>query len=575
MPLDSDFTDEELREALRTDSELPTPSAEHVAQLRSTLLAQATPSVKPNTTPSATPCATACVNIEANTDAVTDAAVVLRPSASGGHQRRLRWLIQLVSTAAVVAMVLLASRGLVGTASANLKSALDATRRSVWIHATTTVNQEGETMQFESWCSPQQRITAFRSPALLHFVDYQAGIQTSYSEQTDSIMRWRADARAEEFGRAFLNALLTDGDLQASFPFHQVSAVSKQTLEAQGQTQLRYAFRTELKSQPSVHWETTVKVDSDSQRIHSWEEIHSGGTHIVTRFDYPDAGPSDIYALGARREATVVDRVASSDVVEMAREFQHQVYSFEDYEALVVDQAMDSTGVTTGSVLLRQVRRAGERFSVHLLTANDGDLSLPETVDLAWWNSQRHRFTATPLAECDGEQCTLYAVDDDSLDVAMDMQPRVEQATEFPVVRVKNASGTATIPIWPSIWPEYACRPMLITTDPSLRFDIDPTGSDGPANSLRLRLLTEGSPFAKERASYWLSLDHNRCLLKSIVVQPDFANLALFPNQKTIVSQYGAFRRSPSGIAFATERLLSELGSPTSLKRTFVVDFEE
>jgi hypothetical protein len=294
----------------------------------------------------------------------------------------------------------------------------------------------------------------------------------------------------------------------------------------------------------------------------------------VTIFDYPDNGPKDIYALGASVEVSVVDRVASSDVMELAREFQEQVYSFEDYEALVVDQSLDSTGATSGATLLRQVRRAGERFSVHLLTAIDGDIALPDTLDLAWWQSQRHLFKTTPLAECDGTQCTMYAVDDASLDLATDMQPRVEQATEFPAVRVKNGLDTATIPIWPSIWPEYACRPMLITTDPSLRFDIDPSGSEGPADSLRLRLLSPDSPFAKERASYWLSLEHNRCLVKSSVVQPDFANFALGPSEKTIVSQFAAYQRSPSGIAFATERIISEPNSPTRLKRTFVVDFK-
>ncbi len=545
------FSDDEMLEALNSTERDVEPSRQHVSELRQLLHK----------------------NLQASGDRVHISQS--HPTAVASSSRRgISLFAKFASIATVLTIVIFASRMMVGTATANLRSVLDATRMCLWIHAKTTVNYMGETSDLESWCSPQQRVAAFRSPQMMHFVDYQKGIQTSYSDYSGSIMHWRADLNSEEVGRAFVHALLHEGDLHAAFPLHHVSPVQKVPVMTQKQAKIRYSFQVSLKSQPSVNWETLVDVDPASGLIDAWEEVHAGGMHIITQFDYPATGPNDIYWLGVNRDAPIVDRVAGSDVVELAENLQRQVHDFDDYRALVVDQQLDANGAIVSTSVIRQVERVGERMQVHLIDVMDDQLSVPGVVDLSWWREHRDRFALEPLAECDGRVCKLYPYRDaGAVAVEAGLQPQVHKTTDFPVMRVKNDFGTTIIPIWPSIWPEHACRPMLMTTDPSLRFDIDPSGSEGPPNSIRLGLLSPENPFSKERAQYWFSLDRQH-LLKSIDVRPSFESFPLGSKETRIITEYSNYARSPSGVTYATERISSNGDGSQRVKRTFIVDFD-
>ncbi len=244
-----------------------------------------------------------------------------------------------------------------------------------------------------------------------------------------------------------------------------------------------------------------------------------------------------------------------------------------DYEALVIDRLLLEGGTTIGAPLLRRLTRSGKQYRVDLLTAMNPDFSLPNDADLVWWRDHRDQFDTTPLADCDGESCKLYLVDDARLDIATEMTPRVKELTTIPAVAVKHSSGATTIPIWPTIWPEYACRPMLLTSDPTLRFDVDPTGADGPPNTLRIRLITPDSPFSKERASYWLSLDDDYCVVESTVMQPSFESFSVGPFEKDATTSFTEYQESPSGIHFATQRIVGDTTRSTTRQITFIVSF--
>ena len=549
MNMNSNFNDKELIDAFQAAVTPVEPTAEHVNGLR--------------------------LKLQEKTNRLgerRDSSDVLVASAIRTHNRT-RYYSQMVAIAGIVLAVFLVSRLLTGTAAANLKSALDATRQSVWIHASTTVKRVDDAVELESWCSPVRRISAFRSTQLVHFVDYAEGIQSSYSEKTDTVFRWRADPSSEEIGRTFMNALLANGDLSSSFPMHLVSSVKKTRVKSPSKEQVRYSFDLKLKAMPKVSWETIITVESDTERMVSWEESHADGTQVFTRFDYPAVGPSDIYAIGARLEAKVVDRVASSDIVALAKEFQDQVYRFDDYEALVIDQAETKQGVNVDKPLLRLIRREANRFSVEVLTSTDDSVSIPDEPDILWWKSHRDRFNSVVLAKCDGETCTLHPYQVPQPSPYSDLHP-IKELTSMPVISVKNARGTTTIPIWPGLWPEYACRPFLATSDPTVRFEIDPEGTDGPKNTLRIRLVAPDSAFSNERANYWLSLESHGCVVKSVLTQPIFERIGKGAADKTISSEYSHFAVSPKGIAFATQRVSSEPNSSVRIKRRYLVDFD-
>jgi hypothetical protein len=197
MSRDFPLTDHELADAFRAEAPDIEPSASHVESLRERLLSQtiASPELyEQNPKPSGQ-----------------------TPIASAGSKPRFGFATKLVTIAAMIAVLIIAQRPLTGTAAADFRSALDATRHEAWIHTTTIVEYLGESNESESWCSPQQRIAAFRSPQMMHFVNYAEGLQWSHSDKAEVIYHWRADMNFENPGRTVVQALLTDGDLASAF----------------------------------------------------------------------------------------------------------------------------------------------------------------------------------------------------------------------------------------------------------------------------------------------------------------------------------------------------------------------
>ena len=535
---DPHFTDREMNEALTQTNESTEPSAVHFNSLRLKLRQE---------------------------------AYAQNVGSTRGFNSRLRQFDVLSSTAtkwlAVAATILVlsfASRIYIGTANASLKSTLNATRRSGWIHSSTIVVHSNDTQLFESWCAPAQRLAAFRSKHMLHFINYEEGTQASYTDKSKSIYCWRADMNSEEIGRTFINALLTNGDLSQSYPWHTLSDVKRTLIEVAGEKKTKYSFQLKFKSNPEIRSETIVQADPKTGLIESWEEIHANGTRVRTDFDYPATGPRDIYELGASRDAAIVDRIASSDVVALGNKFQEQVYNFDDYQAIVIDRSMDDYGLPSGEPLLRLIRRDGKRFSVELLQPVSSEFRIPDTLDWSWWEENQLSFIQRPLATCDGETCTLVPLENETLQGEAEF-PHLREPTTIPVMAVNRESGlTTTVPVWPSLWPEYACRPFMMTTDPTVRIEIDAAGTDGPPETLRVRLLTPDHPLSTERASYWIAIDGHRCVLKSV-----HASSAI---GETSVNEFLNFHTSPRGIDFATVRISHSPGRQRK-QRTYVVNF--
>lgn len=278
--IDKSLNDEELSEAFDVDA--PEPTDEHIEQLRGQVLLHTSPSRQSRQT----------------TVEIGEAI----------HARRLvRVPLSLVSISAVVLIALLVARPFVKDAAAGLQDSLQATREAMWIHGSTTIEHGDKTVIAESWCSPADRIVAFRSPQMLHFVDYEEGLQSSYMESHGKVFQWSADPSMEGFGRQFVHALLNDQDLQSSFPLHKVSDVTKTEIDVGGQSRTKYSFHVQMEERPEVRWETSIQTDPNSGRIVFWEDRHANGMQVMVEFDYPDDGPSDIFELGAPSTAEVVN----------------------------------------------------------------------------------------------------------------------------------------------------------------------------------------------------------------------------------------------------------------------------
>lgn len=274
-------SDDKLSKAFEVDSAKPT--VEHIERLRRLIALSTKPSMTDgNGTPPAID---------------PDSASLLR----------FRIPASLTAIATMIIIALLATRPFAKDAAAGLQDTLKATRQALWIHGSTTIEHADKTSVAESWCSPAERIVAFRSLQVLHFVDYEQGLQSSYTDKYGKVFQWKADASTEGFGREFVYALLNDQDLKSSFPLHKVSEVRKTVADGGGNSGTQYSFHVQMKSNPDVRWETNVRTHPTSGRIILWEDHHASGMFVTTKFDYPDNGPRDIYELGAPSTAEVIE----------------------------------------------------------------------------------------------------------------------------------------------------------------------------------------------------------------------------------------------------------------------------
>lgn len=279
--LESPPNDDELRTAF--EAETVEPTADHLERLRT--------------------------RIASNTKPCTGQSNLVDSTDQGAYKSG-RWYRVPASLTVIVALAIIAvlvARPFVKDVAAEFHSTLNATREAAWIHGSTTTRHDGKTWATESWCSPVERIVAFRSKQLLHFVDYELGLQSSYSRRQGKVFQWQANPRGEGMGREFVFALLNDQNLQASFPFHEVSDVKKSVIDVGGETGTEYSFEVQQKDDPSISWTTSVTTDPATGRIILWTDQHASGLKVSTSFDYPDSGPSDIFELGAPLETDVIE----------------------------------------------------------------------------------------------------------------------------------------------------------------------------------------------------------------------------------------------------------------------------
>jgi hypothetical protein len=303
MRPESEFNPEDLVDAFLLEPAAPEPSGEHVEQLRQRLLAEA--------------CSTA---VERN---------LLTPVGSDisekATNRRIWSTHRGVVTIAGVAITITLWLVVTWTGAApetpimKFRQVLATTGTQAWVHGQTIITASGATgagaadsgaassgvasygarHQFETWFSPAERLAALRTETELQVTDYNLGVQFTYDRGADVFRQSAADPHHEHFGRTMVVALLSGGDLTDALPFHSVSEVQKTSIRLGEGHGIQYQFSVTWRSNPALGWLTTVIVDAENRFIQTWEEQHSHGLHVYTKFDYPTDGPRDLAALGA------------------------------------------------------------------------------------------------------------------------------------------------------------------------------------------------------------------------------------------------------------------------------------
>src|SRR5262249_11912783 len=84
---------------------------------------------------------------------------------------------------------------------------------------------------------------------------------------------------------------------------------------------------------------------------------------VESRFDYPENGPADIYDLGVRQTARVVDRVPTDDVQRILDTLQAGRERMDPYRAVFVEDGINDWWVATPIVLYRKGTRYRDDYA--------------------------------------------------------------------------------------------------------------------------------------------------------------------------------------------------------------------
>ncbi len=539
FPLD----DKELAAALETEDQYAAdPRPEHIDELREKLLGRTKPAPQPQ---------------------------------PAQPKRRSRvWLIGLPTAAAAALLIMLLS--VVSQPKHALADVLAKTRAQKWVHGVmTSTDPNQQNLRFEYWQSPELGITAGQTPQFSRFDDYNLKQSAKYTAETktiylvsllrnDGVVRQPIDAvmRFEIF-------LMRTG---TQFVDHDevVKGLTKSKVTVDGKSMNEYSFRLVHKKNPQAERPVRVLVNEKTGLLHSWEDKDRG---FLTRFDYPDTGPADIYALGIPQDVKLVDRTASSDVTMIAETIKKGRTQFDDYDAIYVGYPEGLAGKLPDMLNLdvKRVRRRGDKFRVdHLLKAKPGVVAPEPDADMhQWWKMNRDNFWSVPMLICDGKNNSFYSLVADEAPIPRVGKPNLEVALRS-TSRRSGYPDDRTAP-WPHLMPEYASRPHLWTSYEKRTFDFDPVPNDGPADTRRLTIHKPENQVVPEPYRYWFDPEHGFCLRKSesTVISRDKKSIAYVNTE-----EFDDYAQSPKGYWYPRRVRRTTTNSDAVQVRDYYLDFD-
>lgn len=335
----------------------------------------------------------------------------------------------------------------------------DAIRAKPWVRWALT-GPNGE--RFEIWLSSPKRIAAVNTPEHQEVLQLDAQESMRFSKGGKEI-EWRsmADYDGQEVARfESLFAALGKGTVTLpDSPVKIVSQTQKPVTEGDRRS-IEFRLRFDDPRRTPHEYETTFHVDPVTHLPLDMIEEFPGAGKPVTRkfvFDYPEKGPSDIYALGVPKETPVVDRRQPRDARQLlARSIKARQEEPEPYSAFVL---VSITGPEwKDAAEAYRVRRQGQRVDVEQadpeqllrfrMRVAQKEIVLPQDGDRAlWWKEQISEMSFHPIEVTktshvvpDQAGYPIFSVPGPETHVARDPSPSLGPA-ETVLVRVDYPKG--------------------------------------------------------------------------------------------------------------------------------------
>jgi hypothetical protein len=218
-----------------------------------------------------------------------------------------------------------------------------------------------------------------------------------------------------------------------------------------------------------------VRIDRATKLPHSinFQAIEGGEGTIL--FDYPNQGPSSIYALGAPESAKIVDRVPAGDLNRVLEGLKAGRTRFDDSRA-IYDWG-DGTNV-------KRVWRKGRKWRVERLIPGDRKWpAVPRDADYDWWKNHQAEYLFIVGAICDGERIYYYDPGRNIYDRNLKEVP----AVKLTMTQAINPSDDPFLP-WPDCFPEQLSYVNVWQPSDDREILLDAKPADGPPDTIRLRV---------------------------------------------------------------------------------------
>jgi len=387
-----------------------------------------------------------------------------------GGKRRWRLVAASVVTVATVAGAVLIALLAYPSPSVGWADVTKAIQSQKWIRGRGALTGgRGGTM----WLSPERQIWARRGGRFFQFVDGRE--RAKYEYFGGAIVK--RPLGEEDAGRVLpMDALSRDEDAIGPWLFGRVKIVDQERREVMegGKRWIEFqmvlfpgkANQATLRVDPETRLPVYLFVTSpdDASLSHKWE------------FDYPEDGPTDIYALGVPREAKIDDRMPSDEAQRLFDAMAASRAMIGDFRLMVAEDEEDRVFI---------VCRKGDRWRVDVCGGLDPREPAVDQAVSDWFAELLKRSNPIPLYICDGK--TVYRNPSLGRSAEEDVQwrkvGRYVAPQELMSVGWVNYTGLAFAPyvkLWELVYPD-------LTPDGDATFELDRRPPDAPGCVLTKR----------------------------------------------------------------------------------------
>jgi hypothetical protein len=476
------------------------------------------------------------------------------------------WGLGITAAAAIAAVVVV---GFVFRAQTSFAEVATAALKQPWIHVQQT-NADGTTT--EAWYSTSQAISALRRPDSIEYRDYRLQVYYSYDLKEQVLYRspdvTRSPSNYYESMAAAIAVLFQQGrtldkpleHLDFLSPDRNKMKVLDQEMKKvteNGQSWLEYRMTVSAPdlAEPAHLFFRVDEATKLPQLCRFEGKLHGKLSVSETRFDYPEKGPADVYAVGVPKSAKFVDRVPTGDLKRILETLAAGRERMDNYRAVFV-MHLDGTDSKWWTDLPVIMYRKGDKFRTDYVSGWSGDLMAAkrpaEGDDLGkWWRERVKFFRFYPQYVMRGSM--LYTSKKENVTDS-------DGSEHAEIVSVHksdyNTKPGESFPADYSMRPEFACRPPLGIGDQHMQPTLNLNPTDGPRGCILLTIqhtsregrINEKGFGLPDEQRFWLDPKRDYIVMRwDMVTRDDAGKEEIF--ESDAVEEVA---KSPSGIWYAT-----------------------